>query len=304
MLKKILLWCSFSLLVFARPTIAVLDFDIEKNAIIVTDNFIATGTVEDRTKMLSSELITFLVNTRKFDVIERDRIDAILKEQSFSHSGMVNIDSAVKIGKLLGTDYMVMGRVEVVRVVKKDTDIPYTNYVKHTTIGDMIVNMRIVDTETGKIVSAKKVKTHMVSNGDQAAEVFFDKLKEKTVKKLVIEIIDGVFPIKVVGVEGNLVFLNRGIGAANFKVGDHLDVYQIGKDLIDPDTGESLGSSEIKIAEIEISSIQTKKSIAKIIDLTGESIPVGSICRKPLKLFNKSNHKTKDEQVKKYKPNW
>ena len=163
MFKNIFILCSillFPLTAIARPTIAILNFDIEKNAIVVTNNFIATGTVEDSTKMLSSELVTFLANTRKFDVIERDRINSILMEQEFSSSGMVDVQSAIQMGKLIGTDYMVMGKVEVVRAMQQSKAIPYTDYVKHTTTGDMIVNMRIVDTRTGKIVSAKKVKKH------------------------------------------------------------------------------------------------------------------------------------------------
>lgn len=291
MFKNIFILCSillFPLTAIARPTIAILNFDIEKNAIVVTNNFIATGTVEDRTKMLSSELVTFLVNTRKFDVIERDRINSILIEQEFSSSGMVDAQSAIQMGKLIGTDYMVMGKVEVVRAIQQSKAIPYTDYVKHTTTGDMIVNMRIVDTRTGKIVSAKKVKTHTAFDGNQAAEVFLDQLKEDTVRKMVVEVIDGVFPIKVVGISGNSIFLNRGAGAANFAIGDHLNIYQMGEDLIDPDTGESLGSAETKIAEIIIASIQSKKSVANIVNITGDSIPIGSICRKPVRLLMNS----------------
>jgi len=205
-------------------------------------------------------------------------------EQDFGRSGMVDAKSAIQMGKLIGTDYMVMGKVEVVRAMQKSKDIPYTDYVKHTTSGDMIVNMRIVDTRTGKIVSAKKVKTHTTLDGNQAEEVFLDQLKEETVRQMVVEVIDGVFPIKVVGSSMDGIFLNRGAGSANFSVGDHLNVYQIGEDLIDPDTGESLGSAETKIAEIIITSIQSKKSVANIVNILGESIPIGSICRKPVSL--------------------
>lgn len=310
MIKKMIitfLILLFPLTAIARPTIAILDFDIEKNAVVVTNNFIATGTVEDRTKMLSSELVTFLVNTRKFDVIERNRINSILNEQEFSSTGMVDAQSAIQMGKLIGTDYMVMGKVEVVRAMRESKPIPYTDYIKHTSIGDMIVNMRIVDTRTGKIVSAKKVKTHSAIDGKQPAEVFLDQLKEDTVRKMVVEVIDGVFPIKVIGFSGGSVFLNRGAGATNFAVGDHLHVYQMGEDLIDPDTGESLGNAEVKIAEIVVSSIQPKKSVANIVNVNGESIPIGSVCRKPVRLMmntNSQNQGLQPSHQPKQVPNW
>lgn len=294
----------FPLSVIAKPTIAVLDFDIEKNAIVFTENFIAKGTVEDRTKMLSSELVTFLVNTRKFDVIERERINSVLVEQEFSSSGMVDMQHAIQIGKLIGTDYLVMGKIEVLRAEQKSKAIPYTDYVKHTTTGDMIVNMRIIDTRTGKIVSAKKVKTHEILDGDQAAEVFLDQMKESTVRQIVAEVIDGVFPIKVVGVSGNSVFLNRGEGAANFTVGEQLNIYQIGENLIDPDTGESIGSTENKIAEVVITSIQPKKSVADIVVIIGQTIPVGSVCRKPSRLLESNQKEIAPTKQSKPIPNW
>ena len=305
LLKSLILFSTlfFSLTGIAKPTIAILDFDIEKNAIIVTNNFIASGIVEDRTRMLSSELITFLVNTRKFDVIERDRINGILMEQEFSASGMVDAQSAIQMGKLIGTDYMVMGKIEVVRATQQSKAIPYTDYMKHTTKGDMIVNMRIVDTRTGKIVSAKKVKTHSTIDGKQTAEVFLDQLKEDTVRKIVVEVIDGVFPIKIVGLSGSSVFLNRGAGAVNFAVGDHLDVFLMGEDLIDPDTGESLGNTEIKIAEIVVTAIQSKKSVANIVNVIGESIPTGSVCRKPVQLvFNTSSENSASQPTNRTRP--
>lgn len=291
----------------AKPSIAILDFDIEKSAIVVTDDFIIAGTIEDRTKMLSSELITVLVNTRKFDVIERDRINSVLQEQDFNNSGMVDDQHAIQIGKLIGTDYMVMGKVEVVRAAHKSKDIAYTDYVKHTTTGDMIVNMRIIDTKTGQIVSAKKVKTHIVSDGNQPGEVFFDQLKEDTVKRMVVEVIDGVFPIKVVGSTPEQVFLNRGAGAASFSVGQKLDVYQIGENLIDPDTGDSMGNMETKIAEVVVSSIQPKKSVAQIINLMSTDIPVGSICRMPVDLGGSQVQSAPANTPQKQKaptPNW
>lgn len=298
----------FPVMALAKPTIAILDFDIEKNAIVITENFIATGTVEGQTKLLSSELITFLVNTRKFDVIERDHINSVLKEQEFNASGMVDTQHAIELGKLIGTDYLIMGRIEVIRAERKTKEIPYSDYVKHSTSGDMIINMRIIETLTGKIVSAKKVKTHKVLGGKQSGEVFFDEMKEMAVRQLVVEVVDGVFPIKVVGSAGGSVFLNRGEGAANFTVGQQLDVYQVGEELIDPDTGESIGKMETKIAEIIISSIQAKKSVAKISNLSGTEVPVGSVCRKPQTLLSSGDTTDKSgtvpAQQNATKPKW
>lgn len=313
-MSKIMLIFSFVFLllpifVMAKPTITILDFDIEKNAIVLNEKYAVKGVIEDRTKMLSSDLVTQIVNTRKFDVIERDRIDTVLKEQEFSANGMVDPHKAIKLGKLIGVDYLVMGRIEVIRAERKSKLIPYTDYVKHTTIGDLVVNVRIVESRTGKIVSAKKVKTHENLSGNISAEVFIDKLKENCVRQIVSEVINGVFPIKIVGVSGDSVFLNRGEGAANFNIGDVFDVYQMGEEMIDPDTGESIGSAETKIGQIVITSIQPKKSVANIIKMIEQSNPIGSICRKTTKIINNSSnadqkHTPSPATQRQHAPNW
>lgn len=62
-------------------------------------------------KGISDELVTELLNTNQFRLIEREQIDKVLKEQNFGMSGRVDANSAAKVGKVLGVQYLVMGRV-------------------------------------------------------------------------------------------------------------------------------------------------------------------------------------------------
>jgi len=105
------------------------------------------------------------------------------------------------------------------------------------------------------------------AKGDLSTELFYDNLKEKAAQRITSQIINGVFPIKIVGVEGQTVFLNYGKGAAQFSVGDELDVYQTGEDMIDPDSGDSLGPKERYLGKIKVKAIERKKSIAVITGL-------------------------------------
>ncbi len=43
-----------------------------------------------------------LLKTQRIDVVDRQKIEEILKEQEFSQSGLVDPDKAVELGKLLG----------------------------------------------------------------------------------------------------------------------------------------------------------------------------------------------------------
>jgi len=58
-------------------------------------------------------LITGLKNVPKFIMIDRGRIERVLKEQGFQQTGLVDADSAVKVGKLLGAQALITGSMQV-----------------------------------------------------------------------------------------------------------------------------------------------------------------------------------------------
>src|SRR5262249_39695205 len=47
----------------------------------------------------------------KFSVVERDKLNMVLKEQGLAQSGAVDPASAAKVGKILGVKYIVLGGI-------------------------------------------------------------------------------------------------------------------------------------------------------------------------------------------------
>jgi len=62
---------------------------------------------------LSEELITnlFVMNPGQFEVVERNQLDKILKEQKLGASGFLDASAMNKIGKILGVDAIVIGSI-------------------------------------------------------------------------------------------------------------------------------------------------------------------------------------------------
>jgi len=95
------------------------------------------------------------------------------------------------------------------------------------------------------------------------------------------QFLDLVFPVEIISVKGEKVYLNRGQDGG-FKKGDVLNIYTKGEALIDPQTGEQLGSAEEFIGKIEIARVNPKFTIAKILkDKLEGDLTVGCIVRKP-----------------------
>ncbi len=108
-------------------------------AIMRFDNF-STGKYQEELGLLSKGLSDFFAydfgKISNLTVIERDKIDFILKELQLQKSGAVDQATAVKVGKILGAKYMVFGSI-----TQLDKD-------------DARMVVRVVNVETSEIVSS------------------------------------------------------------------------------------------------------------------------------------------------------
>lgn len=120
------------------------------------------------------------------NIVERQRVDAILLEADFGRfSGLVDPEKAVKLGKLLGANYIVMGSILDVRT----TTTNFSGYGVRTKNAEVksSIRLKVVDGETGKIVYSTITKGAVtypstqfggVSSSDVAYEVLEDALEK------------------------------------------------------------------------------------------------------------------------------
>jgi len=97
MIKKIILLIIFTFC-FTKDYIAVIDFD-------------ANNVKKSNARALTERLTTELIKVDQYIVVERSKVDKMLKEQKFQSSGCVNISCAVEVGNVLGAKYIVVGTI-------------------------------------------------------------------------------------------------------------------------------------------------------------------------------------------------
>ena len=97
-MRKFLLLILFVSSLFAKEIIAVIELEQK-------------GLTKQEAEILTDRLTTKLVSIGKYQVVERNNMDKILKEQKFQHSGCTDSECAVEIGQLLNTDLIVIGSV-------------------------------------------------------------------------------------------------------------------------------------------------------------------------------------------------
>lgn len=134
--------------------------------------------------------VTELVKSGKFRVVEREQLQALMAEKSLTLSGDVDPSTAVKIGKLLGVNYLLTGSVTEYGTTDKSAHgrgigkLPGFNVGKRSFVAAM--NARLIDTSTGEVVWADESRAEessaKVSVGGFGGGVDDDRMFDKVMK--------------------------------------------------------------------------------------------------------------------------
>ncbi|OIO60656.1 MAG: hypothetical protein COZ46_01355 [Verrucomicrobia bacterium CG_4_10_14_3_um_filter_43_23] len=271
-------------------TVAVIPFKSTDVTISMSKQFTNMKWSQKDTEYLTSEVITALVNNPNFKVVERQgsRLKALEEEKKFSSMTAGGMSA---FGKEIGAQYLVYGDIELVEAEERPMRFESSNVTVTELTGRMIVSMRIVDVATSEIVLSKKVNQEALERVTQYSRTtplsFMNLLKEWTVKRLVNEISNTISPIKIASIDKQQVYLNQGEGSV-FKIGSVLDVFETGEKIVNPDTGEFLGTQERQIGAVRVSRIMPKFAVA---DLVSSAAPfaVGYVCRLPQEKYIHAN---------------
>jgi hypothetical protein len=130
--------------------IAVLNFDGEKGS-------------------AAADIFILELMKKGFDVIERSRIESIIKEQDLGASGLIEPSTAKSIGKIFGVDAIITGSIiQYLPAQKRTVFFPVgdtvvitpglylvergNNYVIYMTDAEIGISARMIDVETGSVV--------------------------------------------------------------------------------------------------------------------------------------------------------
>ncbi len=245
------------------------------------------------TDIIRSEMEASIRATRKFRVLSRDKqtLKAVLDEQDFANSDLAKGDAAGS-GQLNNAHYLLIPTVQDFKFYRKHTALPnFDSKYKRKDWGLLQISAQMIDTKSGQIVTTFAMKGSFAtknkvvnSNSGAPSSVYFAKMSKQISEQLANKFVAQVYPMKIVKrTRTNQVIINRG-NDGGLKVGEKLNVYFAGEALIDPDTGESLGSSEEYIGAVKVVRILPKVTYAKVVseeDPEGFPMGAGNILRKP-----------------------
>jgi len=256
----------------AKPRVAVLEF-VDKSTHAYSWYHVG--------RAAQDMMVTALVKGDAFRVIDRERLQALMQEKNLSLSGDVDPKTAVKVGKLLGVEYVIVGAITEFGVTNSGASVPgyggLPSFSMRTQRMDAAIDARAINTSTGEIVWADTAKD---SSSDKSIYVAgagggshdgekLDKILRPVVEKLAASVsakkletsgmggtsdASGIVG-KIAKADGGTLYVNVG-SEAGVKEGDEFDVYRVGEQIKDPDTGEVLGANETKVGRVRITSVK------------------------------------------------
>jgi TolB-like protein len=117
-----------------------------KVAILDFENTSGIAKYDGLGKAMSSMLISDIesnVSPKRLQLVERAQIQKVLKEQNFQASSVIDKNTTVKAGKILGVKYLLVGDIYILNDV-------------------LIINARLTNTETGEIKFSKKQEGKLI----------------------------------------------------------------------------------------------------------------------------------------------
>ncbi len=223
---------------------------------------------------LQQKIISDLLQSRKFNVLDRDSSGYYEMEKALIKSGDATSDEVYKLKNVLATDYILLFSISGLEGKQKTSNLTG----KTKTEVEVVVDYRVLlfATRQIKFSNTLTMKINLKDDSLSASESALDQIASR----ISGDILNAIYPLKVVSVENNEVIFSQTLNQ-----GDAYECFALGKTVKDAYTKENTGRIETKTGTIEIARTTPKLSYAKI---TEGSVKVGDICR-PLNIGSSGN---------------
>jgi hypothetical protein len=239
--------------------------------------------------LFSQRLVAGLTQTNKFAVLDRENIDDFVREKDMLFSFDAPLGEQAKLAETIGADYLLVGTITQAEILRFDRYLKAANYTARKFKARFNFDYRLVDSATKQVVLASSAQKYLEDEqvralADEQNPLEWDPAQVRdafisvVANDVIAAIIDRVYPISVAAVQGDgQIILNQ--GGQRMRNGMLLDVFTLGKEILDNDTGESLGRIESRVASIEVQNVSHTMSTAKVIAGDISKVSVGLTCR-------------------------
>ena len=233
-----------------KPKIAVLPLKGE-----------GTGAFGNQQDEMYQTVASSFFQTRRFELMERGQLAAVLGEAKFQNAGLVDDASAVALGKQLGVKFVVLGSYS--GAMNRSFESDASNRTTETWPAEATVSLRMVSVETGQIEETfKATGTAKEPNFTRSMTAVMRDLSVKLNREVSNKFPVNGYIIKVTGEREAMIDLGGKDGVAE---GDRFLVVEWGDDIIHPVTGKIIKGKKTVLSELKVTRVDEETSEVKTV---------------------------------------
>ena len=252
-------------------------------------------------RLLDQNINDYFVQTKKFTMLDRSFIEEVAKEQQIILDGKAPAIEMAKIGNEISADFILVGSVENFNINEKVTKILSTDQEIRRNEASIYMSYRLIDVATKQINYSNTIqyKIQLSQNSEKPDTEIISKIS----KILGEEILFSIYPVLVEKVVNGEIYLGQ--GGSQFTKGEKYEIFQKGEKIIDSYTNEVIGNVETSIGLIEIVSVSSGYTKAKMFSEENnlpKIIHQGKYIVRPIKqddVNKEKSFKEKKEKIKK-----
>ena len=228
-----------------------------------------TVSAEDVSRMVSERLSEALLGSKRVTVLSRD-FDAELNAE------LIRIDpdnwrneDRVRLGQRLAADYLVVGRLDRFEYVQRSRKMRTTDRKITSWSGGAALTYEVVNVATGEVVLADSSSIELPETKPTTMGSSVD--TSDILNTLVAgisnaprrDIVQALFPVTIVDVDGDMVALSQGGDAVT--EGKEYRIVLRGREVTDPQTGRVVGRLEQDCCVVRITNVTSELSYGVIV---------------------------------------
>lgn len=194
---------------------------------------------------LSTSIESALVQTRRFDLIDNGSRDWKQADLGPLTARGVNSPQVVELARRIPADLLVVAHV-------RDFSLEQDRV-------NFRIDLRVIEASTGRIRFARTQQ----GSANLGRRIGLPAVADRIGGRLARAISSAIYPVAVVAVGGDTVTFNE--GGQFIKAGSQYRLSLAGAELVDPYTGESLGTDEMTVAEVEVYKVTDRISMARVV---------------------------------------
>lgn len=224
---------------------------------------------------IDGQLIYTLNASRKFEIKVRSDLESIFEEASLG-------GNAVDVA---GSDYIIVPVIDDFQDVVQSAVFGGIGEVVEKRKIRLGMVASIYDSTSGKLIEATSFQLNnkaieqqlqIATSSGSFSDELLRQIATSMAAKMANRVVDVIHPAKIIALTGKQVTINRGDGTG-VSEGQEWEIFALGEEMIDPDTGESLGSSEVMVGLVSIQRVTPRFSTAIVAEDYG--IVKGAIAR-------------------------